>query len=92
VLSSARISRVKVPGGLGAAAEAGGLAGGGLASGGVGGLLAEPATDVVGTAAEDAGSVCVGVVVAEIGAGDDFSAGRVAAVGADAGEETGAGD
>jgi hypothetical protein len=92
VLSSARISRVKVLGVFGAAAGAGDLAAGRLASSGAGGLFAEPAAGAGGAVTEDAGSVWVGVVAVEIGGSGNFSADRVPAVGADGGAETGAAD
>jgi hypothetical protein len=92
VLSSARISRVNVAGGFAAGAGAGDLAAGRLASGGAEVWLAESTADAVGAAAEDAGSVCVGGVVVEMGAGGEFPADKVPAVAADAGAETGAGD
>lgn len=90
VVSSARMSSVKVLGGFAVAARVVALADGRLASGPVAGLRAEPAVDAVGDAAVDAGSMWGGVVAAEI-VRDDFPTGGVPAF-ADDGAVAGAGD
>lgn len=79
VVFSARISRVNVVGGFGAAVEAAVLVTGGLASGSATGLFADSTTAGVGDVAVGAGSACVGVVVAGIVAGDDFDGDGVGA-------------
>src|ERR1700680_3414924 len=69
VLSSARISRVKVLGGFGAAAGAVGLAARESVSGSAR-LFAEPVAGVVGAAAEGAGPVSGGVLAAMVAGGN----------------------